>query len=154
MDLYWSIIATGLFRGEAKERWGLPRMKVFVSYAKSDREFALSLASQLTKQGHNAWMADRALFPGDNWPLEIGKALQDCDAMVVLLSPNSGKSEIQRHEINYALSSDRYSGRVIPVFIGPAKDYPWILDEFPKVKVNANPAAAGRKIGELLRKAG
>jgi hypothetical protein len=129
-------------------------MRVFVSYAKSDREFALSLTSQLVKQGHRAWIADDELYPGDNWPLEIGKALETCDAMVVILSPNSGKSESQRHEINYALSSERYSGRVIPVFIGPTKDYPWILDEFPKIQASANPGATGRKIGQLLRKAG
>jgi hypothetical protein len=129
-------------------------MKVFVSYAGPDRDFALALREQLTNKGHYVWVDDRTVLPGDNWPLEIGRALQNCDSMVVLLSPNSGKSEIQRHEINFALSSDRYSGRVIPVFIGPAKNYPWILDEFPTVHVNANPAAAGRKIGELLRKAG
>ena len=132
-------------------------MKVFVSYAKPDRDFAFSLTDQLIKQGHEAWMADNVLFPGDNWPLAIGRALQHSDAMVVLLSRNSGKSEFQRHEINFALGSERYSGRVIPVFIGPTKDYPWILDEFPKVQAiqaNANPAAVGRKIGQLLRKAG
>jgi hypothetical protein len=129
-------------------------MKVFVSYAGPDRDFALALREQLSNKGHYVWVDDRTVLPGDNWPLEIGRALQNCDSMVVLLSPNSGKSEIQRHEINFALSSGRYSGRVIPVFIGPAKNYPWILDEFPTVHVNANPAAAGRKIGELLRKAG
>jgi hypothetical protein len=129
-------------------------MKVFVSYAGPDRDFALAVKAQLEAKGHYVWVDDRTIFPGDNWPLEIGKALQSCDSMVVLLSPNSGNSEIQRHEINFALSGDRYSGRVIPVFLGPTKDYPWILDELPTVHANANPAAAGHKIGELLRKAG
>jgi hypothetical protein len=129
-------------------------MKVFVSYAGPDRDFALALRERLISKGHYVWVDDRTLLPGDNWPLEIGRALQSCDSMVVLLSPNSGKSEIQRHEINFALGSERYSGRVIPVFIGPTKDYPWILDKFPTVHVNSNPAAAGRKIGELLRKVG
>jgi hypothetical protein len=129
-------------------------MKIFVSYAGPDRDFAVALKDYLSVKGHYVWVDDRTLLPGNNWPLEIGKALQSCDTMVVILSPNSEKSEIQRHEINYALGSNRYSGRVIPVFIGPAKDYPWILDEFPTIHVRQNPALAGRKIGELLRKAG
>jgi len=127
-------------------------MKIFVSYARSDKEFALSLAKQLTGQGHRVWVDLLALFPGDNWPLEIGKALEDCDAMIVLLSPNSAASEEQRHEIDYALVSDQYAGRVIPVFVRPTKDYPWILDKFAAVHANNNPAGAGRRIGQLLRK--
>jgi hypothetical protein len=127
-------------------------MKIFISYSQSDRNFALSLAKQLTGQGHHVWVDRLALLPGDNWPLEIGKALEDCDAMVVLLSPHSARSEGQRHEIDYALSSDRYAGRVIPVFVRPTKDYPWILEKFSAVHANNNPAGAGRKIGQLLRK--
>ena len=127
-------------------------MKIFLSYAKRDKDFALSLTEHLTRQNHQVWTADLALFPGDNWPLAIGKALEQCDAMVVLLSPNSGRSEWQRHEIEFALSSDRYAGRVIPVFIRPTKNYPWILEKFSPVKADNNPAGAGRKIGQLLRK--
>jgi hypothetical protein len=127
-------------------------MEIFISYARPDKDFALSLAKQLTGQGHRVWVDALALLPGDNWPLEIGKALQDCDTMVVLLSPNSATSEEQRHEIDFALSSDQYAGRVIPVFVRPTKAYPWILDKFTSVQANNNPAGAGRRIGQLLRK--
>jgi hypothetical protein len=140
----------GKLRREGSYDW--KEMKIFISYAKSDTDFALSLTAQLTRQGHQVWTADRTLLPGDNWPLAIGKALQDCDAMVVLLSPNSARSEGQRYEIDFALSSDRYAGRVIPVFIRPTKNYPWILEKFSAVNADNNPAAAGRKIGQLLRK--
>jgi len=129
------------------------RMKIFVSYAKQDKEFALSLAGQLSEQGHRVWAADRALLPGDNWALETGKALQGSDAMVVLLSPHSMQSEWQRHEIDYALGSDRYAGRVIPVFVRPTKDFPWILEKFSAVHAHNDAAATGRKVGQLLRRA-
>jgi hypothetical protein len=135
-----------------REGKNLAGMRIYLSYARPDKNFALSLARQLAAQGHRVWMDLLALLPGDNWPLEIGKALQDCDAMLVLLSPNSAASEGQRHEIDYALSSDQYAGRVIPVFVRPTKDYPWILDKFTAVHASNNPAAAGRKIGQLLRK--
>ena len=48
--------------------------------------------------------------------------------MVVLLSPDSAASEGQRREIDFALVSDQYAGRVIPVFIRPTKNFPWILE--------------------------
>jgi hypothetical protein len=133
---------------------GLVEMKIFLSYARPDQAFANALSEHLTAKGHIVWADFLSLLPGDNWPLAIGRALDNCDAMVVILSPKSDKSETQRHEINYALGSERYSGKVIPVFIGPTKNYPWILDEFQSVRVNANPAAAARQVSDLLRKAG
>jgi hypothetical protein len=149
-------------------------MKIFVSYPRtnegfalavvkqisgrghrvrvSDKYFARSLAKQLTDLGHEVWVDFLALLPGDNWPLEIGKALQDCGAMVVLLSPHSASSDQQRREIDFALSSPQYAGRVIPVFMRPTKDYPWILDRFAAIRAS-DPAGTGKRIGQLLRKA-
>jgi hypothetical protein len=129
-------------------------MNIFVSYAFRDSAFAVSLAEELVRQGHRAWVAHRNLLPGDNWALETGKALEASDAMIVLLSPDSAGSEAQRHEIDYALSSNQYAKRVFPVFIGPTKDYPWILDRFVVIHANNSPLEVGRKIGQLLRKAG
>src|SRR6266487_333029 len=105
-------------------------MKVFLSYASEDREVAKELASHLAKEKIEAWDPAEALFPGDNWALKIGKALEQSDAMVVLLSPNSVKSEWVLHELQYALSTPHYKGRVIPVVVRPTKDIPWILKRF------------------------
>jgi hypothetical protein len=127
-------------------------MKIYVSYAQPDSDFAAAVAKQLMVQSHHVWMDQLSLLPGDNWQLAAGKALQDSDAMVVLLSPNSARSRGQKHEINYALGSDQYAGRVIPVFIRPTKEYPWILDKFSTVQADNDPAEVGRKIIQVLRK--
>ncbi len=64
-------------------------MKVFLSYSAEDREVAKDLATQLANAGLETWDPAEALFPGDNWALRIGKALEEADAMIVLVSPKS-----------------------------------------------------------------
>src|SRR5207245_11714939 len=85
-------------------------MRVFLSYADSDMELAKGLASQLSKQGYEVWHPYQNLFPGDNWSLKIGEALKESKAMVVLLSPDSVRSQWVRREIAYALGDPNYSG--------------------------------------------
>src|SRR6266446_4006827 len=70
--------------------------KVFLSYSAEDRKVARALASRLAEAGFETWDPAAALFPGDNWALRIGQALQESDAMVVLVSPDSMKSESVR----------------------------------------------------------
>src|SRR5437879_4609634 len=121
-------------------------MKVFLSYSTADREVARQLSSRLAKAGFKVWDREDALFPGDNWPLRIGEALQDSNAMVVLISPKSMKSEEVRHEIDYALGSIRYKGRLIPVVLKPTRDMPWILEKFPLIHLKQGLPKAIRQI--------
>jgi TIR domain len=51
-------------------------MKVFLSYSQEDSELAKALADRLANAGFNLWDPAEALFPGDNWALRIGQALQ------------------------------------------------------------------------------
>ena len=126
-------------------------MKVFLSYSEEDREVAKQLSSQLAKSGFEVWDRAEALFPGDNWPLRIGEALQESNAMVVLISPKSMKSDWVRHEIDYALGSARYKGRLIPVVLKPTRGMPWILKKFPMVQLQQGLPKAIRQIAEYIR---
>ena len=119
--------------------------KVFLSYSSEDGEVAKKLGSRLAETGLEIWDPAESLFPGDNWALRIGRALEESDAMVVLVSPSSMKSESVRQELEYALGSARYKGRLLPVILKPAKDMPWILRKFPSIRI-------GSKIGETARR--
>ena len=125
-------------------------MKVFLSYARPDREVAKELASHLKEAGHNVWFADGALFPGENWALGVGKALNDSEAMVVLLSPQAMKSEWVRKDIEFALGAQQYQGRLIPVIVKPTADIPWILRKFPLVRLNKGLGEASREIADYV----
>ncbi len=126
-------------------------MKVYISYSSEDREVAKKVVSKLEQAGFEPWDPAAALFAGDNWALHIGKALQDSDAMVLLISPKSMKSEWVRHEIEFALGSPRYKGRLIPVMVKPTKDIPWILKRLPMVQIGKDFTAAVREIANHIK---
>ena len=125
--------------------------KVFLSYSAEDSEVARALALRLEEAGLETWDPAQALFPGDNWALKIGQALQESNAMLVLVTPHSMRSEWVRHELEYALGSARYKGRLLPVVLKPAKEMPWILKRFPVVRIGPNLEQAARQIAEQLK---
>lgn len=126
-------------------------VKVFLSYSHEESEIAKALATSLARAGLELWDPAEALFPGDNWALRIGQALQESDAMVVLISPASMRSESVRQEIEYALGSARYKGRLLPVIVKPAKDMPWILKRFPAVRIGPDFEEAARQIADHIK---
>ncbi len=71
---------------------------------------------------------------------EIGKALEESQAMVVLITPNSLQSSWVHREIEYALSERHFNKRLIPVLVGSEEDLPldrlpWILRHLQVIKV-------------------
>jgi hypothetical protein len=128
------------------------KFQVFLSYDHSDGKWARKLSEYLEAAGFRVFDRQNQLFPGDNWPLEIGKALDTSNAMVVLISPESVRSPWVQREIDYALVSLNYKDRLIPVEVKPATGFPWILRHMPWVK--GNPEEAGAGVAELLEAAG
>ncbi len=127
-------------------------MRVFLSYTDADQSFAKRLSSQLTRLGCAVWDPVDQLFPGDNWWLKIGEALEESKAMVVLLSPDSIKSEWVRREIEYAIGDRNFEGRVFPVLVRPTAEIPWILRKFEILRANKNPAEIGKRIATALKR--
>lgn len=126
-------------------------MKVFVSHSSSESDLARDLASRLSAAGFQVWDDDK-LLPGDNWALAVGKAMEESNAMVVLLSPEAVRSRFVSHEIEYALGSPRYRDRLLPVLVRPTKRIPWILRRLPLIRFYDNPADGADRIVEGVRK--
>jgi hypothetical protein len=59
--------------------------------------------------------------------------------MVVLITPHAFESEWLKEEIQYALTSEHYQGRLIPVFLGRESEtpteVPWILRKLNPVQI-------------------
>lgn len=104
-------------------------MKVFLSYSHRDKPLAMRVADALGSAGADVWAADHHIFPGDNWAEEIGRGLEACDAMVVLVTPDSMESPWVRHDIQFALGQTQYQDRLVPVFVGGTAD----LAEIPPI---------------------
>jgi hypothetical protein len=126
-------------------------MNVFLSHAWEDREAAELLAKQLAKAHVHVWDPERDLDPGENWSLKTGEALEKADAIVVLFSPTSAKSRLIRKEVEYALASPRFEGRLIIVEVKPTKNIPWILRKLQPIRLYASPARARQSILNRIR---
>jgi len=124
-------------------------MNVFISCTSEDSKWAEELASKLKRRGIDVWHASSRLAPGDNWPLEVGKALERAKAMVILLSPAAAESENLRRELEYALASERFRDRLIPVIVKPTRKVPWILERFNPEK--GSPSEVSRRIVQRLK---
>jgi len=128
-------------------------MRVFLSYDSKDEKSAKELTERLSAVGFEIWDAAQELLPGDNWALKVGKALEESDAMIVLLSPEGVKSQWVRREIEYALGSRKYEGRLIPVMVRPTSDIPWVLRQFHVVRADKERDEATKQIVAQLQRA-
>ena len=79
-------------------------LKVFLCHASPDKPKARELYAFLKKRGIRPWLDNEDLLPGQNWPVEIAKAIHDTDAIIICLSKNSidRKGYVQK-EIKFAL---------------------------------------------------
>ncbi len=125
-------------------------MQIFLSYAQSDEAFAKALAAQLTRRGLSVWSPDQEVLPGDNVWFRIGEALAKSKAMIVLVSPDSMRSEHVRREIEYALGQPNYEGRLFPVQVRPTDDIPWILRKFKTFDARQSAAKVSESIANAL----
>jgi hypothetical protein len=127
-------------------------MRVFISHAETDREVMRQLVSALAEAGHDVWYDEDEVFPGGNFAAQVGKAIESCQAMVVVLSAESARSPWVQHEIDFALTSAQYKNRLVTVLADKDTEIPWILKRYPVIEVRRGDfAEAGRRVAEQLR---
>jgi WD40 repeat protein len=103
-------------------------MKVFISYGTNDAtDLALRLEGDLRSAGHEPWLDRFRLKGGANWTSTIEEAIDDCGAMLALLTPASYRSPICRAEQLRAL---RKCKPVIPLLAQENADRPLHLEHF------------------------
>jgi len=123
--------------------------RVFLSYAETDRPLAKTLAKDLIAAGFTVW-SKQEILPGDNWARKVATALDESDAMVVIVSPAAAQSEWVRREVEFALGSPRYANRLVQVVAKPTDGMPWILDRLPSISVKREPAEVSQQVIEAL----
>jgi TolB-like protein/Flp pilus assembly protein TadD len=84
---------------------------IFISYSSHDREKALSLAEELRSLGTSVWM-DQAIDGAARWSEEIAQALDECKALILLVSKSSLASKNCVKEVTIAAESDKH---ILPI---------------------------------------
>lgn len=81
--------------------------KFFVSYARKDQTFVEQLAIDLKRREIDVWLDLHNIDPGLSWSRQIGRALDVCTAMILVLSPDSLESDNVDDEWNYYLDNKK-----------------------------------------------
>lgn len=95
-------------------------LKVFLCHAHADRNAVRALHTRLTNDGVDAWFDKEKLLPGQDWELEIKKAVREADVVVVCLSKQFNRAGFRQKEVRLALDTamEKPEGEI---FIIPAR---------------------------------
>ncbi len=77
--------------------------KIFISYSRSDTEYVSTLVQAFRKQGFDVWF-DKNIITGNDWDDTIEEEIKSADAMVIILSKTSVKSDNVKDEMSFAMS--------------------------------------------------
>ncbi|NJC97323.1 MAG: TIR domain-containing protein [Anaerolineae bacterium] len=79
-------------------------LKVFLCHASGDKPPVRELYKRLTAEGVDAWLDQEKLLPGQDWRMEIPRAVREADVVVICLSKKSiTKEGYVQKEIRFAL---------------------------------------------------
>ena len=99
----------------------MKQLKVFLCHASDDKAGVKNLYNLLVQRGCDPWLDSERLLPGQDWNLEINKALDDSDVILLCLSKKSvDKEGYVQKEIRIALDRalEMPEGRI---FLIPAR---------------------------------
>jgi hypothetical protein len=89
-------------------------MTTFISYSRANSDFAVRLAKDLKASGHEVWLDQLDIPTGSRWDDELEKALRTCTTFLIILSPESIKSQNVKDEIGYAIDTGKH---ILPAMI-------------------------------------
>lgn len=74
---------------------------IFISYSHKDTNYAHGLAHHLNEMGFETWIDERLDY-GSQWPHELQKQLDSCDAFILIMTPRSFASDWVQSELQRA----------------------------------------------------
>jgi len=99
--------------------------RVFLSYSRRDLVFVEKFAEDLQKAGYAVWYDLTDLEGGDRWAREIQDGIRTSDIFVIVISPDSVKSEWVEREFLFA--SNRMM-KIVPVLYRMCELPLWLLN--------------------------
>lgn len=112
--------------------------QIFLSYASADRDVAQKIAEKLRQSNLRVWFDAYKLQAGDSLTARIQDAIMAGDYLVVLLSPDSVRSQWMKRELNASLSLELQSRTItiLPVLIADG-EIPSALAEIRHIDLRA-----------------
>lgn len=106
----------------------LDAKKVFISHSSKDKDFVKKLSGFLLKHGIPSWVDEAEIRYGDSLNQKISKAIETIDIVIAVISTHSVESSWVRQELDWAMSKEIVSNKVviIPIIIDKC-DVPFFL---------------------------
>jgi hypothetical protein len=129
---------------QGEQTFLVPRNRIFVSYSRKDQYWLDRLLVHLRpleRQGRLELWNDRQIRVGDEWREEIRKAIQSCQAAILLVSADFMASDfIYRDELTPLLEAGKNRGvRIIPLLVSSSSYEDSTLSRFQAVNAPAEP---------------
>lgn len=124
----------------------------FISHAvKADGAFAMRLANDLRAHNLLVWKAPESIKPGERWAQAIESAVETCDTMLTILTPEAVESRWVSTEMNMAIERE-HEGKmtVVPLDLKACK-VPRMWAQYQRISFNGS-YETGLK--ELLKRLG
>jgi len=98
--------------------------KAFLSYSHKDEEFVEGLYHKLARDGVDCFFDKESIAWGANWVLELEKGIDECDIIVLVLSPAFCQSEWTKIERTSTIVDDPsgFKKKLRPLLLVPCGD--------------------------------
>ena len=98
-------------------------MKVFISHSSKDKPFVRKLKRDLELNYIDSWLDEDELLPGDSLIEKLDSALKNSTHLMIILSPNSVKSDWVQFELENALKyiEEETLAKIIPIYYRKCK---------------------------------
>jgi formylglycine-generating enzyme required for sulfatase activity len=92
---------------------------IFISYSRKDVDFAQKIVDALAVNNLDTWIDWKSIPKGEDWEQEIYRGIEEADAFLFLISPDSVASQMCNKEIAHAVKNGK---RILPIFIANVDD--------------------------------
>ena len=87
---------------------------IFISYSRKDIDFAQKIVDALAANNLDTWIDWKSIPKGEDWEQEIYRGIEEADAFLFLISPDSVTSPMCNKEIVHAVKNGK---RILPIVI-------------------------------------
>jgi hypothetical protein len=103
-----------------------PAYRVFLSHSGKDKDFVRELYRRLTRDGVSCFFDIESIGWGENWVRALERALDECEFVVFVLSPDFCNSEWVEVERTSSIADDPegLERKVRPLMLRPCRDLP------------------------------
>lgn len=90
---------------------------IFISYSRKDMDGAQKIVDALSRENLEIWIDWNSIPKGEDWEQEIYRGIEQAEAFLFLISPDSIRSEMCNREILHAIKNKK---RILPILLRTA----------------------------------